>query len=108
LIMGGNRVAVEPGLTKWAAIKFFPVLARTEKSCSLLSGSSPAPSISFFSTMGCFLYLLVGDYRFSPLCASSSETLNVLLSLSTIEWLSILFYISWFCLSLTIDNLLND
>lgn len=63
-IIGGNLVAVDPGFTKWAAIKFFPVLASTEKSCSLLSGSKPAPNISFFRTIACFLYLLVGDSKF--------------------------------------------
>jgi hypothetical protein len=64
LMMGGNRVAVDPGLTKWAAIRFLPVLARTEKSCYLLSGSNPAPSIYFLRIIGYFLYLLVGDYKF--------------------------------------------
>jgi hypothetical protein len=31
-MIGGNRVFVAPGFTKCAAIKFFPVLAKTEKS----------------------------------------------------------------------------
>ncbi len=60
LIIGGYLVFVALGLTKWAAIRFFPVFAMIEKSWSLFSGSSPAPSISFLSAMGCFLYLLVG------------------------------------------------
>lgn len=98
LIMGGNLVAVEPGLTKWAAIKFFPVFAKTEKSCYLFSGSRPAPSISFFNTIWCFLYLRVGDYRFSTGWSAYSEILNVWLNLSTIEWFKTLFSISWVCL----------
>jgi hypothetical protein len=32
LMIGGKRVLVAPGLTKCAAIRFFPVFARTEKS----------------------------------------------------------------------------
>lgn len=59
-IMGGYLVLVALGLTKCAAIRFLPVLAITEKSWSLLSGSRPAPNISFLIAMGCFLYLLVG------------------------------------------------
>jgi hypothetical protein len=54
-------VAVDPGLTKCAAIRFLPVLASTEKSCYLFNGSRPAPNIYFLRMMGCFLYLLVGD-----------------------------------------------
>jgi hypothetical protein len=104
LMMGGNLVAVDPGFTKCAAIRFLPVLARTEKSCSLFKGSRPAPSIYFFRTIGCFLYLRVGDYKFYPLCSAYYEILNVLLNLSTIEWLSTLFYISG-CLSLGAGSL---
>lgn len=51
LMMGGNRVAVDPGFTKCAAIKFFPVLANSEKSCYLFKGSKPAPNIYFFNTI---------------------------------------------------------
>lgn len=77
-----------PGLTKWAAIKFLPVLAKTEKSWSLFRGSSPAPNISFFSDIWCFLYLLVGLSTGSPWYSSSycSLILNLLLNFSTIEW----------------------
>ena len=50
-IIGGNLVLVAPGLTKCAAIRFFPVFAKTEKSWSLFKGSEPAPSISFFKVI---------------------------------------------------------
>lgn len=111
-MIGGNLVAVEPGLTKWAAIKFFPVLAKTEKSCYLLSGSKPAPNIYFLRTIWCFLYLLVGDSKFSAGCSTYYEILNVWLNLSTIEWFNTLFYIYWVCFnfwggSLDIDSF-ND
>ncbi len=87
-IIGGKRVFVAPGFTKCAAIKFLPVLAKIEKSWSLFKGSSPAPSISFFNVIWCFLYLLVGLYAGSPWYSSSSCSLilNFLLILSTIEW----------------------
>lgn len=88
-------MAVEPGFTKWAAIKFLPVLAKTEKSCYLLSGSRPAPNIYFFSTIWCFLYRLVGDYKFYWGWSVSSDILKVPLNLSTIEWFNMLFSISW-------------
>ncbi len=93
-IIGGNLVAVEPGLTKWAAIKFLPVFAKTEKSCSLFKGSKPAPNIYFLSTIWCFLYLLVGDYKFYPFWSASSDILNVPLNLSMIEWFKELLSIS--------------
>jgi len=60
LIIGGYLVLVAPGLTKCAAMRFLPVLAITEKSCSLFKGSSPAPNIYFLIAIGCFLNLLVG------------------------------------------------
>ena len=103
LIIGGNRVAVDPGFTKWAAIKFLPVLANTEKSCSLFKGSKPAPSISFLRIIWCFLYLLVGDYKFYPL--AYYDILKVPLNLSTIEWFKELLSKSWPCLAFGFGNL---
>ena len=90
LMMGGYLVLVALGFTKWADIKFLPVLANTEKSCSLLRGSNPAPSISFFRAIGCFLNLRVG-LSISLLSSPSSAILNFSLSLSTIEWSNPLF-----------------
>jgi hypothetical protein len=64
-MMGGNLVAVDPGLMKCAPISCFGFPAKLEKSCYLLSGSKPALSISLSSGFDPFLYLLVGDYKFS-------------------------------------------
>jgi hypothetical protein len=57
---GGKRAFMAPGFTKWALIKFFPLLAKIEKSCYLFKGSIPAPNIYFFIPILCVLYLLVG------------------------------------------------